>query len=1200
MERFKKIFAAGVIFVTVLSMSVVVAPEAGAVAVAGDLIKMSGLSSVYYLAADGKRYVFPNEQTYFSWYSDFSGVVTIPQSELEALPLGANVTVRPGTKLVKITTNPKVYAVTANGNLLAIPDEATAATLYGSMWNKRIIDVPDAFFTNYKISVSIVSATAYPQGSLVKFGASPDVFYINADGTASKIANEAALAANRFKLTDIITATIAKPTEGVAITGAVAALIDVSSGAGGVAGAGTGLTAALAADTPASATVITDTTAVTGNGQANVSFVKVNFTAAADGDVKVKNLKFKRTGISADTDLDNLYLYDGATRLTDGSSISSNFVTFNNASGLFTVAKGTTKSITLVGDMNFAATSGKTIGFGVVAATDVVTDGAAVSGTFPASGNLMSTANATDLGKLTFTSGSFNIPTGVDTSITPANDQEVWRFTLQSTSQELKVERLKMTAVGSIQLTDLKNLKLSISGAQVGPIVAAMTTGNVVDFDLTAAPLVVPKGSSKTVSVRADITNGSTRTFYMSFQNQQDIIVKDASYNVYIEPYQAGTFTVIKPGSSANWLIAAGDLAVSRASNSPTNDVAVDATNQTLAIFDFTASGEDIKVQNLDIQANIVGGANGGILNGKVVVTGAKDTAADTQLGTTKNLTEATDVNFTFGSTFIVKAGTTAKVKIVGDVKTTTSTSYAGGETVAITIGTGSSNVQRMTSLGTLNRPATDTTAFILNITSAALTATKFSGFGNQTVAAGTNDAKLSSFVIGAGAAEGVTVNSITIALTAANANSSTITRMYIKDHATGAALGDIKTSISTSNIYTVSFNLAASNGKVIDLYGDIKSGANVGSWIANVSADGVGLNTSKAVTGGSATNAMQTITVGSGSLTATNGAKPTAAILIGGSTGNNLAQFTFSAANEGFTIDKLKLKVPNNFATSTTGITIKYRDKAGATQQSTQVLAFAAADVSATATYAGLTLYVPANGSANLDVYVDLTSVGTGAGASGASGAITFDWNEGFNATGDSGTSVTTVGSADLTNNTFYVRKSKPTFALLDAGTAPTTRLFKFSVVADNAGNIDIKQLAFNFVTSSATITSVKLFDSQGTALTTTGLTPTWNGTSANVSLLDSAIDDTVETIGPVAVTYEVRGTVSSFVKNTSTITVSFAADTTAGATVGAFTAGADGTYTANEGNIWSDRSASAHTTATADWTNGFLLKDMTTSQSF
>ncbi|MDP2709138.1 MAG: hypothetical protein Q8O93_03770 [bacterium] len=1209
MERFKKIFAAGVIFVTVLSMSVVVAPESQAVASAGDLIKMDGLSSVYFLAADGKRYVFPNESTYFSWYSDFSGVVTISQSELESLPLGANVTVRPGTKLVKITTNPKVYVVTSGGSLVAVPDEATAAALYGANWNQRIIDVPDAFFTNYSISTSVVSATAYPEGSLVKFGDSADVFYVNADGTASKIANEAAFTANRFKWADVITSTLTKPTEGAEITGADADLTDTSSGAGGAAGAGTGLTVALASDTPASATVITDITATTGNGQANIKFVKVNFTAASDGDVKVTNIKFKRTGISADTDLDSLFLYDGDTRLTDASSISSNFVTFNNASGLFTVSKGTTKSITLVGDMNYAATSGKTIGFSVVAAADVVTNGAAVSGTFPMSGNLMSTANATDLGKLTFSGHA--IP-AADTNITPANDQEVWRFTMASTNQELKVEKLRMTAVGSIQLSDLKNFKLQISGAQVGPTVEAMAAGNVVEFDMSANPLVISKGGSKVVSVRADIVSGSTRTFYMSFQNQQDIIVKDASYNVYIEPYAAGTFSVIKPAADIEWTIAAGDLTISRATESPNTDVAVDATGVTLAIFDFTATGEDAKVQNLDVVATIAGGAEGGILNGVVKVD-------DVQVGSTKNLTQTpgtaagNDVNFTFGSTFIVKAGTTAKVKIIGDIKTTTSTSYSGGETVTITLGTGSSNVQSQTSLGTLSRPATDTAGYTLNITSGAVNVTKYSGFGDQTVVAGTNDAKLGSFVVSAGAAEGVTVNSITVALDTAEFSSSTLTRMYLVDNATGLMLGDAKSSLGASNSYSVSFNLAASQGKVINLFGDIKSGADAGSWTANIDADGTGISTSKSVSA-IALN-IQTITIGSGTLTATNGSMPDAAIVIAGSAGNYMAQYTFSASNEGFTVDKLQLKVQNSFATSTAAVTVKYTDKAGAAQESTQVFTTSAALPSATATFTGLTIYVPANGDKSIDVYVDMTSLSSN-GSSGATGAVSLDYDEGFNATGDSGTAVTTPSgsSADFTGNSFYNRKTKPTFAVLDAGTTPTSKLFRFSVVADNAGNVDIKQLAFNIVTAGADVTSLYLYDPNASSqLTTNATNVTGNASSGNVSLIvgdtGDATGNNVLTIGTVAKTYEVRGTVTGFGDSGDSISVSFKQDTAASATAGAYTLGADSigdttgdadTWTINQGNIWSDRSASAHTTATADWTNGFLLRDMTTSQSF
>src|SRR3989338_10491372 len=141
MERFKKIFVVSVMSITVLSMSMLAAPfQVGATASTGDLIKQIGLPTVYYLGADGKRYVFPNEQTYFSWYSDFSGVVTISQSELESYPLKANVTIRPGTKLVKITTNPTVYSVEANGTLRSIVSEANAKTLWGDNWAKRVVD----------------------------------------------------------------------------------------------------------------------------------------------------------------------------------------------------------------------------------------------------------------------------------------------------------------------------------------------------------------------------------------------------------------------------------------------------------------------------------------------------------------------------------------------------------------------------------------------------------------------------------------------------------------------------------------------------------------------------------------------------------------------------------------------------------------------------------------------------------------------------------------------------------------------------------------------------------------------------------------------------------------------------------------------------------------------------------------------------
>jgi len=1188
MERFKKIFIVSMMFVTVLSMSVVVAP-AGATASAGDLIKQAGLSTVYYLAADGKRYVFPSESTYFSWYSDFSGVVTIPQAELESYPLGANVTVRPGTKLVKITTNPKVYAVTSGGNLLAIPDEATATTLYGANWAKRVIDVSDAFFTNYKISTGTASATAYPAGSLVKFGTSADTFYINADGTASKIATEAAFTANRFKWADVITATIAKPTEGAQIAAAIGTLTDTSSGAGGTANAGTGVTIALASDTPASATVITNTAAA-GNGQAAVSFTKVNFTAAADGDVKVTNLKFKRTGISADADVESLYLYDGATRLTAEASVSSNYVTFNNASGLFTVAKGTTKAITLKGDMLYSATSGKTIGFSLVAATDVTTNGAAVSGSFPMAGNLMSTANATDLGKLIVT---VTAPTSAQTVDPDTKEAEVAKFQFAGSEQALSVEKIVLTEIGSVQKDDLANFKLlDPAGAIVGTV-ASMTDSYEVIFDLSAKPYAMAKGTSKILSLRADVVKGSTRTFYFSIQNKYDILVKDTSYNVYVEPYSAGSWAVVAPTTPATnkYTINSGSLSINRSTTAPTGNVTLDGTNVVVGEWDFRASGEDMKVKDLTVKANT--NSYGGLDNGKIYVDGS-------QIGSTKDLTEDGDViTWGFGSSFVVKAGVTAKVKIIADMKTTTSTSYTGSPTFQVSIAAGASGIQRVSSLTYQDAiTAVNGTAATLTMSAAGLTVSKYSGYGNQTIVAGTNAVRLGSFVITAGSSESVNVSSITVALSTDEA--ATVTNMYLKD-SSGASLGEAKNVPGTSNIYSLSPNiaLAANASKQFDLYGNVKSNSNVGPWDASMTADGSGMVTGNAVS--ATAQIIQTMTIaGNGTLTVVNGSMPDAAIVLAGSTGNYVAEYQFSAVNEGFTVDKVALKVGSNFATSTAAVSVSYKDKAGVTK-TTDGMFIAGTEPNATATFTGLTMYVPANSDATLKVYVSLTSIASGA-ASGANSAITLDANEGFNATGDSGTVDTDSPASDRASNIFYVRKSKPTFAKQTLTGAPSTgnALYKFTVQADNAGNIEIKQLGFTVTTNGCNVTSLYLYKpSSSTQITDTGWEKSPLITGGPVTLIVGTNNDSdVLTIGTTAETYEVRGIVTGYESsNADSVALKFTLDTSHVANATAETIGADNNAaTANENNVWSDRSgvAGVHTTGTADWTNGYLLKDM------
>lgn len=130
----------------------------------GSLIKSASDSAVYYLQ-NGQRYAFPSEKVYFSWYADFSNVQTVSNAELAGYQLAANVTYRPGYRLVKIATDPKVYAVSRYGILHWISTEQIANGLYGSAWSANVHDVPDAFFTNYKIGTPIFAVSDFDLNS---------------------------------------------------------------------------------------------------------------------------------------------------------------------------------------------------------------------------------------------------------------------------------------------------------------------------------------------------------------------------------------------------------------------------------------------------------------------------------------------------------------------------------------------------------------------------------------------------------------------------------------------------------------------------------------------------------------------------------------------------------------------------------------------------------------------------------------------------------------------------------------------------------------------------------------------------------------------------------------------------------------------------------------------------------------------------
>ncbi|MFH2062917.1 MAG: hypothetical protein ABIJ46_02060 [bacterium] len=123
--------------------------------VSGSLIKTEGSSAVYYCGADGKRYTFPHERIFYTWFDNFDGVITILPETMARIPLGGNVMYRPGRRMIKIESDPKVYAVTRGGVLRWVTTERVAEAIYGPNWNRMIDDVSVAFFFSYTIGEPI-------------------------------------------------------------------------------------------------------------------------------------------------------------------------------------------------------------------------------------------------------------------------------------------------------------------------------------------------------------------------------------------------------------------------------------------------------------------------------------------------------------------------------------------------------------------------------------------------------------------------------------------------------------------------------------------------------------------------------------------------------------------------------------------------------------------------------------------------------------------------------------------------------------------------------------------------------------------------------------------------------------------------------------------------------------------------------------
>jgi len=1203
-------------------------PQQASAAAYGDLIKGATLSTVYYYGSDGQRYSFPNLKTFNTWYSDFSGLVTLSDSELAAIPLGGNIVYRPGSRWIKITSDNKTYATAKNGSVRWIESEAVAVGLAGSDWNQNIDDVPDVFFVDYTVGDSLTSAALAYEGALVKSGTDN---YLVWGGKKLKVTS-AGFTANAFKagfVLDGTGATLASLTAGSDVTAKLAYLTDavqkvttdevVSAKDVSVSFAGS----------PSASTLIA--------GQGIADLAHVTLTNNSSAEVKLTKIILTRTGVSSDTTLANLYLFDGFLRLTDSATVSDGKVTFNDSTGLLTLAAGAAKTVFVRSDIA-ASTNGQTVGVNLKAATDLTfSSGGAASGSFPLVGSVHTIASSpTTFGTADFSGSTTPSAANID----PAEGVKVFERTLSVGVNELSLKVVRFRNIGSIDAVDLNNWQLYVGGVKRGSAVASEDSLGYVSFDLSAAPIEIKTGNHQ-VKVMSDVIGGSGRTVTVGLRNSADFVAVDSDYGQpVLSTVGSSTFAAMDAGAQT---INSGSLTFTKTTDSPSGNVTETSSGITLGKWTVKAFGEKMKIENLRFAFLESDGHDVTLRNGAVYLNG-------TQIGSTTGLEAnagaGTDyTSYSFGSSFIVSPGTPATLEIRSDVYDSDGTDgIEDADTIRAEISdmNGILNVQRMTSGSYIDAPdGAVVIANTLTVAAATLTVAKNGSYADQSTIDPKTAYKIGSFTVSAGTSEAINLTDFSVAFdTAPDTSEPASGDMYNLYLKYGPVANMITTSTKGSiteaaQSWSVNYELKKGETIYADVYADIDSAITTGE-IIHVIFDANGNSATSGATPTTALVAGQSITITAGSFTEFNDDHPVAAI-VAGNQEISVAKYRFSAANESYTITELKTSTESATAAALVSAVRIYD---GSSLVASTIFD---EDTNTSGTFTGLSIPVASNASKTLTVKYLLGGVGVGAGTSQTDVKNTLESVKIADSNGTE-TTETGVASADWTvdsiiGNSQYVFASIPTISAIDLTNSTLVNgqaqdMYKFTVTA-TGGSVAVKQFKLTTTWSDGgtddtlEVESLKIYKN-GSDITssTTIVDEDGNVVTSTSGLLEGDADmvvtwSTEDTVAQgETVTYTVRGTPTGFrvtggdtvgdsvgffiaqdaATNGTSKFINDETDIVAGQSeimelfTSAAASSSDGTAAEL---IWSDISAASHASAangssTGDWHNGFLVKNL------
>ena len=1215
-----------------LGLAAVVPASAAYTPMAGDLIKTATDSAVYYIDASGKRNLFVNAVTFWTWYSgswsalkmgnDSMTLKVLSQEDFDALTSGTHATVRPGTKLIKFQNSPKVYVV-STGNVLREVSDAVAKELFGADYaTKKLITIQNGFETDYSKGAALASGDALPDGSLIKYTGSEDIYYIQ-DGMKRMVSSDAFIA-NGFMASSVVTvATSMSYDAGDSITSEEAALTTVAGSSSTTTPPTTSgpLSAALASNTPAA-------------GLAIYSAVRVPFTTVAltagSSDAVVDSITVERQGPAADSVFSTIALIDADTNVQIGVNQSLNAssrVIFGNN---ITVKAGTTKKILVAGNM--AATGAGTVP--MLAVVDITLEGGStLNANLPIVGNGQ-TVTALTIGQATVQRGSYMNSTS--TSLKVGTEDYIiaaYKFSADSVEGQ-NVKQIKFYQSGTASLTsDLEKYKLLVDNSTV--VNATFTVdGKYITADFTNSPVYIEKGKSKQLVLRADVIGGSTRTIKMDIYRNSDIVSAGSSfgYNRAVAVTGTGASGSSPILSNDQYTISAGTLTISSNNVIPAQDVSY-GDSQELGAFQFSVKGEAIDISALTLAVSST--------------TAGSDTFDDVKLVDSNGKTlwgpsSPSSGSVAFTSNVQLPVGDNI-IKVVADVVSTGG--FASNETFNFSI-TGSTVTASGASTGdtVTASPTTAVNAYTQTFKSAKLTVTANALPTDGTVVIGTKDYKFASWRLNTtGSGEDVKLTSIIIANQAGTTSADLTNIRLINADNSNTVIdtdysGDGFTGTTTFT-FSTPIIIAKNSSLNLEVWADVANNSAGGGHVNEfvLRSDGTvvpvtaeGNSTGNTITpSGSAYNATDgaDITISSvGTLTVENAdGAPSSKIVAEGQT-YEFGRINLKATNEAIDVTNLSICVGAGAVTGTatgdkddiTTVSVYRSDTMAKIIDNQPINAICEAFYLAQGalqvpkTSSGLDLIIKATLSNVDNASVDET------GLSNASLSLGIGGTDGITSKGaQSGTTITETFNSG-TSSAMILHKAYPTVTINTpaAKLAGGAALYDFTVNNPTAETIALYRLSFNVSTSSGDIdvTSGGLeakrsdwasfkkiaVDSAGTISATTNdrrfTFALWNPDSTTETSKESRIAS-----GQSAQFRFIGRTITGLDGTAGeSLEVVLLGDTTTTTVNGVSGNPASSFVSGQQGNfVWSDlySSTAATATSTSQWYNGYLIEGLSST---